>query len=117
MGPRQPSLYSARFLKIVLFTFLGCMFYGMVALPTKLPPPPSWSPPPLRCHRHAAAAYAAAVLPTPPMPRSHQAAASTAKLDAPLRCHRASAATTVPFVSIVIFVAVIVAVSVILVDC
>jgi hypothetical protein len=28
VGPRQPSLYSTRFLKIGLFTFLGCVFYG-----------------------------------------------------------------------------------------
>ena len=32
VGPRQPTLYSTRFLKIGLFTFLGCVFYGMYLL-------------------------------------------------------------------------------------
>ena len=51
-------------------------------LPAKLPPPPSWLPPLSRCHRHAAAAYAAAALPKLPTSRSCQAAASAAKLAA-----------------------------------
>jgi hypothetical protein len=48
----------------------------------KLPPPPtSWLPlPPPHCHPRATVAYATTALPTPPTPRSWQAAALTAKL-------------------------------------
>ena len=105
-----------------------------------LPPPPSWPPPPPRCHRHAATAtlplptpqsrcqrrqrHALAKLP-PPLPRClrRQCRALAKLLPAPPswplppHCHRASAATTVPFVSIVIILAVIVTVYVLLVDC
>jgi len=62
--------------------------------------------PPPRCHRHAATAYTDAAL-MPSCRRRRQAG----------RCPRASAATAIPFVSIVIAVAVITAVSVFLVDC
>jgi hypothetical protein len=45
---------------------------------TKLPPPPSWLPPALHCHLHAAATYAAATLPAPLRRRRlHTAAAAS----------------------------------------
>jgi hypothetical protein len=61
------------------------------------------------------AATATLSLPTPPALSTLQLSPPSWPL--PPRCHRASAATTVPFTSIVIVVAVIVVVSVLLVDC
>ena len=56
---------------------------------TKLPPPPSWLPPALHCHLHAAATYAAATLP-------------------PLRRRRLHTAANIAFISSIIVVAIIV---------
>ena len=80
------------------------------------------------CLRHRCAANATNAALSPSCHLRHQAGRrrqrrSLAKLPPPLswplppRCHRASAATAVPFVSIVIVVAVIVAVSVLLINC
>ncbi len=76
---------------------------------------------PPSCRRHQAsrcrprAATATLLLPMPPAQPTLPPLPPSWPL--PPCCHRVSAATTVPFVSIVILVAVIVVVSVLLVDC
>ena len=113
-----------------LLTLLPKMRFCLAASAAKLAAAAAMLPP-QRCH--AVAAYATTALPTPPTPRSCQAAASILKLataanttllpschfrrQAGRCCHRASTATAVPFVSTFILITVIVAVSVLLVDC
>jgi hypothetical protein len=86
-GPLPPPLYAYHVYVGIkkcfgLLLLPPKMHFRLAASATKLAAAAAAALPPLRCHRHAAAAYTNAKLPTPPTPRSCQAVTAAAKLAA-----------------------------------